>query len=571
MRKLITEKIELCVSCNRCIRACPADGANTAAIQSDGSIVVHVNYERCISCGSCINACHHGARDYEDDTITFLRDLERGASISLIVAPANRISGMGGRLLTWLKHKGVRKIYDVSLGADICTWAHIRTIENEKPQSVITQPCPAVVNYIQIFEHGLLKYLSPVHSPMLCTAIYMNQYERISDSIAAISPCIAKTHEFDATRLVKYNVTLKKLYDYVRENNIHLPMEETPFDHMESAYGRLYSMPGGLKENMQNYFGKTLRVDQAEGPDIVYDALKAFANESTDCLPTVFDVLNCAEGCNLGTGIEHACSRFRANHIMDGNRKEVVETFDADKYNEMLEDFDSRLNLSSFLRRYTPINIKRFNINQNDIDKCFERMHKYNEVDKTYDCGACGRNTCLEMVMNIIRGFDIPENCIKMLHDIVTEKQKTVLDIATSNLESMDLLTSDIGEIINKSASISERVSTLNEAILKYKKIASDIVSLSSHTNLISLNAAIEAARAGVHGRAFAVVAEEIRQLAGKTKNTLSESEDISKQAINSIKSIMEMTGSISSDIEKAHISISIVYQSLNNILEGEK
>ncbi|MCL2500677.1 MAG: methyl-accepting chemotaxis protein [Defluviitaleaceae bacterium] len=135
----------------------------------------------------------------------------------------------------------------------------------------------------------------------------------------------------------------------------------------------------------------------------------------------------------------------------------------------------------------------------------------------------------------------------------------------------MDLLTSDIGEIINKSASISERVSTLNEAILKYKKIASDIVSLSSHTNLISLNAAIEAARAGVHGRAFAVVAEEIRQLAGKTKNTLSESEDISKQAINSIKSIMEMTGSISSDIEKAHISISIVYQSLNNILEGEK
>ncbi|MCL2203312.1 MAG: methyl-accepting chemotaxis protein [Defluviitaleaceae bacterium] len=571
MRRLINEDTEHCVACNRCVRVCPVDGGNIAAMMPDGKIKVSVNYERCVACGSCIYACHHGVRDYDDDTHRFLSDLERGANISLIVAPANRISPDGGRLLTWLKRKGVRKIYDVSLGADICTWAHIRFIERDKPASVITQPCPAIVNYIQHFEHGLVKYLSPVHSPMLCTAIYMKHYEMINDSVAALSPCIAKTHEFDATQFVKYNVTLKHLYKYIRDNNIELPREETGFDHMESAYGRLYCLPGGLKENMVNYFGKGLRIDQCEGSDIVYKALSSFATESAEFLPTIFDVLNCAEGCNLGTAIDHECSRFEASHIIAGQRNHVIEEFDSGKYDEMLGDFDKRLNLNNFMRRYAPIPIKKYNITDHDIEKCFEKLNKFTEVDKIYDCGACGKDTCKDMVLDIIRGFDIPDNCIKMLHDIATENQTLVMDIATSNVASMNLLTTDIGDIIDKSSSISNLVNILNEAILKYKKIATDIVSLSSHTNLISLNAAIEAARAGQHGRAFAVVAEEIRQLANKSKNTVSESEDISKQAMDSIKSIIEMTDSITTDIEKAHISINIVHQSLNNIIEKEK
>jgi len=536
----------------------------------NGQMKVFVNHERCIVCGSCIDACHHDVRDYEDDTAAFIRDLERGVAISLIAAPANRINNMGGRLLTWLKRKGVKKIYDVSLGADICTWAHIRLIERDNPKSVITQPCPAIVNYIQKFEHELLKYLSPVHSPMLCTAIFMKQYEGIHDNIAAISPCIAKTHEFDATHNVKYNVTLKKLYQYVQENNIDLPREVTDFDHEESALGRLYSMPGGLKENMLFYFGSSLRVDQAEGTNVVYKELKTFAKTPRDYLPTVFDVLNCAEGCNLGTGIGHDCNRFEAAKIMDENRKEVLKQVDLEQYKKILGDFDQRLSLNNFLRRYSPANIKIYNVSEEAIEKCFARLNKNTDIDRTYDCGACGSNSCRDMAINIVSGFDIPENCIKMLHDEVTEKQKTVFDIATSNINSMNLLTHDIADIINKSGAISDLVKVLNDAIMKYQKIATDIVSLSSHTNLISLNAAIEAARAGVHGRAFAVVAEEIRQLANKSKYTVSESEDISKQAIKSISSITEMTDSISEDIEKAHISISIVFQSLNNILASQ-
>jgi len=132
MRNLVTELIDECAACNRCIRKRPIEGANRVAMV-DGQMKVFVNHERCISCGSRIYACHHGVRDYVDDTERFLGDLQRGVAISLIAAPAYRMAEDGDRLLAWLRQLGVRNIYDVSLGADICTWAHIRPIE-QAPQ-----------------------------------------------------------------------------------------------------------------------------------------------------------------------------------------------------------------------------------------------------------------------------------------------------------------------------------------------------------------------------------------------------------------------------------------------------
>lgn len=564
MRKLITEDLTKCVGCNRCIRVCPIEGANHV-YTDNGNIRVSINADKCIACGFCLETCRHEVRVYEDDTERFIDDLRRGESISLLAAPALYVNPQGGRLLAWLKKLGVKKIYDVSIGADICTWAHIRYIEDKKPKSVITQPCPPIVDYILKYKPSIVKYLSPVHSPMLCTAIYMRKHDRVNDSIAAISPCIAKAHEFEATGQIKYNVTFKRLFEYISENGIELPYEQAGFDNPEAAFGRLFSMPGGLKENLQFYFGRNLRVDQAEGHGIVYEAIDAFANEKESVLPTIFDVLNCGEGCNLGTAVEHDTSRFEAHAIMDEGRKAVSRTYDLEQYKQLLEHYDKTLQISNFIRTYRQAPITQRVLTDTQIESGFKALHKSTDIQRTFDCGACGCDTCYDMARSIVNGDNIPSNCIQMLVDEI----KSVLDIAVSNVGSANLLLEDIANIKAKSAQISECMSTLNEGFTKFKTISSNILSIAMSTNLVALNASIEAARAGVHGRAFAVVAEEVRALASKSKVVVSESDAISESALSAITNVNDLIESIAENYDKAHISISVMSQSLNSIIEN--
>jgi len=396
------------------------EGASITYIKS-AHIKVKIDHEHCIACGACIHACHHDVRDYEDDTRQFLDDLQNGVPISMFTAPAIRTGEYEyGRVLAWLREMGVKTIYDVSLGADICTWAHIRYIQKNNPKSIITQPCPAIVNYILLYENDLIKYLSPIQSPMLCTAIYMKNYCNVTDRIAALSPCIAKKHEFIDTGFVSYNVTIKKLYEYIAKNNIKLPEASGYFDHNNSALGRLYSMPGGLKENIEFYLNKKLRIDHAEGNDIVYDALNLFSKQDESVLPAIFDVLNCHGGCNIGTGCAHTHNRFEAENVMHENRNAVLQEFDKSVYDKLYADYDSKLCLDDFIRSYTPKTVVPPEVTDEQMEKAFASINKLTEDKRMFDCGACGSGSCYEMARRIALGYDVSSNCIQSEHESIS-------------------------------------------------------------------------------------------------------------------------------------------------------
>lgn len=557
--------VETCVGCNRCIRACPVRGANIAYSEDD-QIKVTIDSSRCIACGACITACQHGSRDYYDDTERFLSDLRNGASISLFAAPANRTNGDSwGRLLTWLKQQGVRKIYDVSLGADICTWGHIRYIQRYNPSSIVTQPCPAIVNYIMIHNHDLIPNLSPVQSPMLCAAIYMKKYERIDDRLAALSPCIAKAHEFESAGYVEYNVTLKKIYDYIQSHGITLPMQETGFDHFEASLGRVFSMPGGLKENIELHIGKSIRVDKSEGQDIVYKALQEYGEQHGRNLPVVFDVLNCLDGCNKGTGCANDRGIFEINAIMEQQRSNTMCT--PEEAEALYEEFDQTLNLGDFLRKYTPQNIMPYSATDAQIEQAFLKLGKTTEIERKFDCCACGSDTCLAMAQRIACRLNIPENCIQKERNDIKQEHSSVLELSATNLSNIEEILEDISKIRGLSNEIIKSVTSVNTAIEKYNKMAMEIDSIAMHINIISLNASIEAARAGQHGKAFAVVADEIRKLAHTSKNTVSETEEITEHATESINGINVMVEHISTEVEKAFRNITDISEKTQSTL----
>jgi len=571
MRGLITNDVTKCVGCNRCIRVCPVEGANI--VYSDGGqIKVKADSNCCIACSACIQACRHDCRDYGDDTERFLADLRKGTPISLFAAPANRANGQNwGRLLTWLRQAGVNKIYDVSLGADICTWAHIRYIQKESPKSLITQPCPAIVNYILMHNHNLIRYLSPVHSPMLCTAVLMKKYEGINDHIAALSPCIAKADEFDATGYVNYNVTLKRLYKYIEDHGIKLPHEESGFDHAESSLGCLYSMPGGLRENVELYLGKALRIDKSEGQGVVYRALDEFAGKGGVGLPTVFDVLNCPEGCNLGTGCAHERDVFEINAIMDEARQNVLHGRDRKDFEALYAEYDNQLDLGDFIRKYTPVRLVPRNASEEQIRRAFSLLGKETEIEQQFDCSACGSDTCRDMAKKIACGLNIPENCIKKARDEIHKEHDALINLSADNLRDINKMLTDISKVKDLCEVIVGSVTDVNNAIEQYNNMAMEIDKIAMQINIISLNASIEAARAGEHGVAFAVVAAEVRNLARSSKNTVSATEQIEMAATESIKSINTMVGEIIGEVKRTFKDISEISEKTQGALDKAK
>jgi len=426
--EVIKERLDLCVGCNRCVRECSTETANVVYQDEQGNIKVKIDHGKCITCGLCVLACKHDARYFTDDTKRFFDDLAKGVPISLMAAPSVQTNiPKYKRLFTYLKRLGVNKIYDVSLGADICLWAHIKYMKENPNSPFINQACPAIVNYCELFNHDLLKRLSPIHSPMACTSIYMKEYRGISDRIAALSPCIAKTNEFENTGLADYNITFKKLLEYLKSNYIRLPEEETEFDSGEGGLGSLFPMPGGFKENIEYLMGKNLHIAKAEG-DSVYDKLDKYAETPEEFLPDIYDVLSCGEGCNIGTASIRDRCLFQIDKTMKTKERNVMDKRKKEHYETVYKTYDDMFDFTRFTRKYRPVLTNSPRITKIDIEKAFESLGKTSYEKQHIDCFACGSKTCYDMARKIALNINIPNNCIvKSMEDIKIEHQGNLL------------------------------------------------------------------------------------------------------------------------------------------------
>ncbi len=402
----------LCKGCNKCIFKCPTK-ANEAFWENEENIV-HIKPGYCISCGECILICDHGARTYEDDTIRFFDDLEKGENVSVVVAPAMRSNFDNmEKIFGFLKSKGVNLIYDVSLGADLCTWAYVNTIKSNPSPTIIAQPCPTVVSYIEKFLPEALPYLSPVQSPVICISILLKKYLGLEDKIMFLSPCIGKKRECideNTGNVLEYNVTFTNFIDYIEKHNVCLDdYDEATFDNDIGALGFSFPHPGGLSENVKLYLGDDIWTKEIEGIFNIDAYLKQYINDIKlgNPVPTVVDALNCEHGCNLGTGTKHTANFNHIDNMMYEGKK-LVSREEADK---VMEEFDKNLNVKDFIRKYNNRSSDYQTQTKVDLEPVFTALGKFTAEDKTINCFCCGYGNCFDFAYAMATGANHKNNC----------------------------------------------------------------------------------------------------------------------------------------------------------------
>ncbi|GAA7231080.1 methyl-accepting chemotaxis protein TlpB [Helicobacter pylori] len=266
---------------------------------------------------------------------------------------------------------------------------------------------------------------------------------------------------------------------------------------------------------------------------------------------------------------------FKINAFSHGD-KDLRTKIDVDDRNDEISQVGRGVNLFVENARLIMEEIKGISIlNKTSMDKLVQITQETQKSMKN-------SSTTLNSVKN--KATDIAS----MMNASIEQSQglrKRLIETQVLVKESKDAigdLFSQITESTHTEEELSSQVEQLSRNADDVKSILDIINDIADQTNLLALNAAIEAARAGEHGRGFAVVADEVRNLAGRTQKSLAEINStimVIVQEINTVSSQMnlnsqkmerlsDMSKSVQETYEKMSSNLSSVVQDSNQSMD---